>query len=125
MRLPGLWGSGFALVPPHLNCRYEAAGIGAACRPERWGGLAAGTGSAWPADSGGDDDDDVWREVDLVGLVDRLEDLIRDVDVGVHVLHVLVIIQQLDQAQHGLYLRGIVERHGVGRLHGGVGLGDL
>ena len=51
--------------------------------------------------------------------------LVGDVEVGEDVLHVVVVVERVDQPQHGLGGLGRVEGHGGARQHGQVGRVDL
>src|SRR5436305_9018546 len=53
--------------------------------------------------------------------VDRLQDVVGDVEVGVDVLHVVVLLERVDHAQHRLRLAGLVELDGSRRQHREVG----
>src|SRR5436190_1386837 len=51
----------------------------------------------------------------------RLEDIRGDVEVGVHVLHVVVLLERVDHPQDLLRARRVLERNALLRQHRRVG----
>src|SRR5205807_5175457 len=101
--------------------RAESVSIHAACTRRRLPGSPATTATPVRATPGSTPRTRTQRS--LISSRHRLEDFVRDLRVGVHLLHVVVLLESLEQPDHGRRLLG-VELHRRAGVHRHLGRGD-